>query len=179
LAIEGKSWEAMNKPLPPIAESPAYLQTLLRAETDPKKRSRLQALYLLASGQAPSRLVLAKLLAVHRHTIQSWLRRYEEGGLSALLTLKKAPGKPPSLTPTVLSKLQARLAQVQGFGSYGEIQQYLACTHQVALAYSTVHRLVRYKLKAKLKAPRRSHPKKSPRMPYSSRRRSARSSKRA
>lgn len=65
------------------------------------------------------------------------------------------------MSPRVLTKLQEQLAAVRGFGSYGEVQQYLARTHKIALAYSTVHKLVRYKLKAKLKAPRRSHPKKS------------------
>jgi transposase len=169
----------MNKPLPAITEGPQTLQSQLRTETDPKKRSRLQALYLLASGQAPSRLALAKLMAVHRHTIQAWLRLYEAGGLSALLTIKKAPGKRPSLTPTPLTKLQARLTSTRGFGSYGEIRQYLARVHKIALAYSTVHKLVRYRLKAKPKAPRRSQPKKSPRTSRSSRPRSARSSRRA
>jgi transposase len=158
----------MNKPLPSIAESARTLQTHLRTEADPKKRSRLQALYLLASGHASSRLALAKLLAVHRHTIQAWLTLYETGGLAALLTIKKAPGKRPALTPRILTRLQARLAQNRGFGSYGEIRQYLARAHKVTLAYSTVHKLVRYKLKAKPKAPRRSHPKKSPRPSSSS-----------
>ena len=159
----------MNKPLPVITESAESLQTQLRSETDPKKRPRLQALYLLASGQATSRLVLAKLLAVHRHTIQTWLKRYEAGGLGALLTIRKAPGKPPAVSPRVLSKLEEQLSDVHGFGSYGEVQQYLARTHKVTLAYRTIHKLVRYKLKAKLKAPRRSHPKKSPKTSRSSR----------
>lgn len=167
----------MNKPLPPITESPQVLQTQMRTEPDPKKRSRLQALYLLASGQASSRLALAKLLAVHRHTIQTWLKLYEAGGLHALLTIKKAPGKRPSLTPRILGKLQAQLHHTRGFGSYGEIQQYLARVHKVRLAYSTVHKLVRYRLQAKPKAPRRSHPKKSPRTWRSSRPRSVRASK--
>jgi transposase len=166
----------MNKPLPVITESVESLQTQLRTETGPKKRTRLQALYLLASGQATSRLVLAKLLAVHRHTIQTWLKLYEEGGVRALLTIRKAPGKPPSVSPRVLSKLQQQLSDVHGFGSYGEVQQYLARMHKVTLAYSTVHKLVRYKLKAKLKAPRRSHPKKSPQPSRSSRPRSPLSS---
>jgi transposase len=169
----------MKKPLPTLAESPESLHLQLRAETEPKKRARLQALYLLASGQASSQLALANLLAVHRHTIQAWLKLYAEGGLKALLTIKKAPGKPPSLPPAGVTNLQARLADVRGFGSYGEIQQYLAQTHKVALAYSTVHKLVRYKLKAKLKAPRRSHPKKSPRRLLSSRLHSIPNSKRA
>jgi transposase len=169
----------MNKPLPPITDSPEQLQRQLRAETDAKKRARLQALYLLASGQATSRLMLAKLLAVHRHTIQTWLKRYEAGGLQALLTIKKAPGKRSAVSAHVLTKLQEQLATVRGFGSYGEVQQYLARTYKVTLAYSTVHKLVRYKLKAKLKALRRSHPKKSPRTRLSFRRRSARNSIRA
>jgi transposase len=167
----------MNKPLPSIGESPESLHARVRSETDPKKRSRLHALYLLASGQVRSRLALAKLLAVHRHTIQAWLKLYEEGGLRMLLTIKKPPGKRSSLTPLVVTKLQERLAQVRGFGSYGEIQQYLANTQQVSLAYSTVHKLVRYRLQAKPKAPRRSHPKKSPRRWRSSRPHSALSSK--
>jgi transposase len=169
----------MNKPLPPIAESPRTLRTKLRTETDPKKRSRLQALYLLASGQAPSRLALAKLMAVHRHTIQAWFKLYEQGGLRALLTIKKAPGKRPSLTPGLLANLQARLNHNRGFGSYREIQQYLARVHKIPLASSTVHRLVRYRLKAKPKAPRRSHPKKSLKMSSSSGPRAVRVSKRA
>src|SRR5215213_2665826 len=133
----------MNKPFPSIVESPAHLHQQLRREPDAKRRQRLQALYLVASGQARSRLALAQLLAVHRHTIHAWL------------------------------------GQPQGFGSYGEIQQYLAHDHKLSLAYSTVHALVRYKLQAKLKAPRRSHPKKNLKTLPSSRLRSARSSKRA
>jgi hypothetical protein len=99
--------------------------------------------------------------------------------VKALLTIKKAPGKPPSVTSRILTKLQAQLADVRGCGSYGEVQQYLARTHQLSLAYSTVHRLVRYKLKAKLKAPRRSHPKKSLRTVLGSRPRSVHNSKHA
>ena len=70
----------MNKPLPPIAESPERWQAQLRTATDPKKRARLQALYLLASGQAASSQALANRLAAHRHTIQTWLTPYEEAG---------------------------------------------------------------------------------------------------
>jgi transposase len=150
----------MNKKLPILKESPEQLQRQLRAEREAKKRLRLQALYLLASGQARSRLILAKLMAVHRHTIQAWLALYEAGGIEALLTLKKAPGKHRTFSASVLPQLQARLAQPQGFASYGEIQHYLAHEHGVHLGYSTVHALVRYKLQAKAKAPHRSHPKK-------------------
>lgn len=151
----------MNKALPVITESPQYLQRRLRVEPEARKRQRLQALYLLASGQATSRVALAALLAVHRHTIRAGLTQYEAGGLPALLTLKTAPGKRSALTPVILAQLQQRLVQPRGFASYGEIQRYLAQAHHVHLRYSTVHGLVRYKLGAKPKAPRRTHPKKT------------------
>jgi transposase len=151
----------MYKPLPTITESAEALQHRFKTEKDPQKRQRLQALYLLASGQATSRLAVAELLAVHRHTVRAWLATYEEGGLSALLTIQKAPGKRSALTPAVRAKLQTRLRQPQGFGSYREIQQYLATEHHILLAYSTVHGVVRYQLQATPKSPRRSHPKKT------------------
>jgi transposase len=158
----------MNNPLPTITESPEGLQKQLRAATEAKKRQRLQALYLVASGHARSRLALAEVLAVHRHTIRAWLNLYEQGGLPALLAIQKAPGKASTVTPQVRTQLQARLDDPRGFASYREIQQYLAGEHHLRLSYSAVHALVRYKLQAKPKAPRRSHPKKRPkRLPTS------------
>lgn len=151
----------MYKALPSITESAEELQRRLRAEKDARKRQRLQALYLLATSQATSRQEVAGLLAVHRHTVRAWLAAYENGGLSALLTVKKAPGKRSVLSSAVRAKLQTRLHEPGGFGGYGEIQQYLASAHHVSLAYSTVHGIVRYQLQAKPKSPRRSHPKKT------------------
>lgn len=151
----------MYKALPTITESPEDLQHRFRVEKDAQQRQRLQALYLLVTGQASSRLQVAELLAVHRHTIRAWLATYERGGLAALLTIQKPPGKPSTLSPAVRAKLQTRLHELRGFGSYSEIQQYLASDHHVQLAYSTVHGIVRYQLQAKPKSPRRSHPKKT------------------
>ena len=85
----------------------------------------------------------------------------EAGGLPALLTSKKAPGKRSALTPAILVDLRQRLAPPRGFASYGEIQRYLAQAHHVHLRYSTVHGLVRAKLGAKPTALRRAHPKKT------------------
>ena len=166
----------MNTPLPTITESPEVLQKQLRTEHDAKSRQRLQALYLLASGQATSRLVLAHLLAVPRHTIRPWLTLYAAGGLRALLTIKQAPGKSSTLWPPVLAKLPARLDDPRGFASYGESQQYLAREPQLHLSSSAVHAVVRYKFQAKPQAPRRAHPKKTPPQSRSSSRRSARGS---
>lgn len=73
----------------------------------------------------------------------------------ALLEVKCAPGKETvipaeaiALTATTFTTAHLR------FRSYGEVQQWLEQECEVQAAYKTVHKLVRYKLQAKLKVPR-------------------------
>ena len=113
----------MKKKLPQINPSREELQQLLKAERDVQKRQRLQALYLLVSRQAKTRLAVAELLGVHRHSVGTWLELYEQGGLEGLLTIKKAPGKKPLASPEVVEALKERLHHPEGFRAYGEIQK--------------------------------------------------------
>jgi transposase len=73
------------------------------------------------------------------------------------LTIAKAPGTVPLVSPAIRQALRDRLAQPDGFASYKAIWQWLHREHGLALAYQTVHKLVRYTLRAKLKVPRKSH----------------------
>ncbi len=64
------------------------------------------------------------------------------------------------MTPAQLAQVQQALEQPEGFASYDAIRQWIATTFGVSLSYNAVHKLVRYKLRAKLKVPRPSHIKK-------------------
>ena len=150
----------MRKPIPPIHQSADELKQRFKEASHPATQQRLHALYLLASGQARSRQEVATLLGVDRNTVGRWLVTYERGGLSALLDVYIPAGKRKPLTPEQIVQLQQALAQPQGFVSYGAIRQWLADTFAVHLTYNAVHKLVRYKLRAKLKVPRSSHIKK-------------------
>ena len=154
----------MNKTLPPIHESTDELKQRLHHEHDQRKRQRLHALYLLASGQATSRSAVAALLGLDRNTIGRWLTQYRDGGLPALLAVYVPAGKPPALTPPQLAHLRQRLEQPDGFASYGEIQQWIATTLGVQMGYHAVHTLVHDKLRARPKVARPSHEKKAPRL---------------
>ncbi len=99
---------------------------MLTRERHPDKRQRLQALYLLASGQARYRTTVASLLGVSRGTIGRWLTIYAQGGLPALLDVYVPVGKAPALTPTQRVQLQAALEQPAGFASYGAVQRWIA-----------------------------------------------------
>lgn len=150
----------MNKALPPIHESGAELKELLTRERRREKQQRLHALYLLATGQAGSRMTVASLLGVSRDTIGRWLTTYAQGGLAALLDIYIPAGKAPALAPEHRTRLQAALARPEGFASYGAVQQWIADELGVQMRYHAVHKLVRYTLRAKLKVPRPVHIKK-------------------
>ena len=91
-------------------------------------------------------------------TVQKWLGKYPTGGLNLLLEPKKnLGGRPSSIPPNVMEKLEAELPNPEGFQSYGEIQQWLRTCFDIDLSYGTVHQLVRYKLKSQLKVPRPNH----------------------
>lgn len=152
----------MNRTMPVIHESADDLKHRLPHERDPRKRQRLHLLYLLATGQARRRCQAAHLLGVERNTIGRWLTRYTQGGLDALLDVYVPAGKAPALAPQQLAQLQQRLAQPDGFASYGEIQQWIATTLGVQLGYHAVHTLVHDKLRARPKVARPSHEKKVP-----------------
>jgi transposase len=151
----------MKTPLPPIHDTPAELKALLTAERDAPKHHRLQALYLLQTQQACTRHQVARLLGVHRDPVGRWLAAYARGGLPQMRTMAKAPGKVPRLSPAMQQALRDRLSQPHGFASYTAMWQWLGQAYGVPLAYKTVHKFVRYTLRAKLQVPRKA-PRKNP-----------------
>ncbi|MCS4188555.1 helix-turn-helix domain-containing protein [Salinibacter ruber] len=151
--------------LPEITESVEKLERLVRKEKDAQIQRRFHMLLLMKTGEAESRSAAARHLGVHRHTVADWIGLYEEGGLEKIQEIED-PGPEPgqtSIPPEVMEALKDRLSEPEGFGSYTEIQQWLAEEHGVELPYSTVHGIVRYDLGAKPKSPRPSHPKKTSR----------------
>lgn len=164
----------MRNALPVIREDAAALKQRLHHAQNGRKTSRLQMLYLLASGQAQTRRDVAQLLGVHRHTVGHWLALYATSGLEALLDLYVPLGKPLSLPPDVLAGLEPALRQPAGFASSVELRQWLKQTHHLDSNYHTLYTIVRTRLKAKLKVPRPSHTKKT-RRPFLSVRPPARS----
>src|SRR4029450_11268926 len=157
----------MYQPLPFIREDLDTLQIRLHSERDPKRKPRLHLLVLLTSGQVSSRGQAAAHLALHRNTVAAWLRRYCAGGLEALLTSKEAgaPAGQKTLPPAVFAQLQTRLATPTGFTSYLDVQRWLREEFALEVPYKTLHGIVDYQLKAKLKRLRPSPAKKTLRRP--------------
>ncbi len=137
-----------------ISETADYLEkTLKQAKSGPQKE-RLLMLWWIKTGQVSQRQDLNQRLGRSPATLTRWLATYRNGGLSALLEEKKAPGASPKIQGEALEKLKQRLASEEGFSSYGAIVEWLKQECGLDLKYDTVNRFVREKLKAKLKVPR-------------------------
>ena len=143
-----------NKLKVEITETVEELKQQLKHQKKGQKKERLQMLYWLKSGQVKSRQELAQRLARNESTIYRWLKNYQQGGLTKLLEVKLPSGIEPKIKGQVLEQLQEKLSQPQGFKSYRDIHSWLTELFNLEIGYSTVHRIVRYQLKAKLKVPR-------------------------
>jgi len=137
-----------------ITEPLEQLEQSLKQARSASQSERLQMLVWLKRGEVSSREALATRAGRHCATITRWLKQYKTGGLAGLLVVKKAPGAVPKIRGAVLERLKARLAEPEGFSSYGAIAQWLEQTCQVSIKRDTLYQTVRYKLKAKLKVPR-------------------------
>ncbi len=150
----------MNKALPEIHESIEGLKERLRRETRARQKQRLQALYLLQSGQADSRTRAGELLGVSRRSVGEWLQRYEEGGLERMLRIDTHTNRAYSLTDEQDARLRQKLSEPEGFPSYTAAHAWVNETFGLDLGYKAVHQIIRYRMGAKLKVARKSHTKK-------------------
>lgn len=101
-----------------------------------------------------TRQEVSQRLGRDESTVYRWLQRYKQGSIDALLEVKTPPGKSGLIPVKVMNQLTERLCKPEGFNSYSEIQEWLTQECQIVAAYKTVHKIVRYKLNAKLKVPR-------------------------
>jgi transposase len=138
-----------------IRESLDELAQHLRQAQTPKAKERLQVLYWLKQENAPTISAIAKALGKHRNTLQSWLSKYQHGGLEAMLETKKPPGGVRVIPQWAEDALAKRLEECQeGFTSYGAVQAWLSNTLGVEAEYHAVYQMTRYRLKAKRKVAR-------------------------
>jgi transposase len=104
----------MKQPLPLIHEPPEALQRLLTAERDAQTPQRVYALSRLQTPQARTRLHVARLLGVSRHTVGRWLAASQTGGVPQMRTMATAPGQTPLLSEARREALRQRLAAPGG-----------------------------------------------------------------
>src|SRR4028118_1574008 len=146
-----------------IEDTATELKIIMSQQRTVTNRQKIQALYLLKSGSSQSITEVAELLGVHRITVQRWLKQYNDGGLSSLLKLRRSTGRPRVIPSEVIAGISTKISEAScEFKSYKEIAAWVEDNYQVSIKYQTLHKQVRYRMKAKLKVPRRLSSKKDP-----------------
>ncbi len=141
-----------------VKESLEDLAQQLRQAKTPTAKERLQVLYWLKQEHPPSISAIAKAIGKHRNTLQTWLSMYRDGGIEAMLNLKKSPGGVRVIPQWAEDALAKRLQEPEhGFQSYGAVQQWLAQSLGIEAEYPAVYQMTRYRLRAKLKVARPQH----------------------
>ena len=147
--------------MPRIVEGAAELLELRRVERDERRRERLHALWLVASGAAGSRSALARQLGRNRETVSRWLEDYQRDGREGLLRAPLPAGRSHQggigLPVAVQEAIRGRLAQPQGERGYLSLWRWARAEHALTYSYSHFHRWVHDQLGATLKVARKSH----------------------
>ncbi|MBF0239001.1 MAG: helix-turn-helix domain-containing protein [SAR324 cluster bacterium] len=141
----------MKRKIPGIQESAEELKNILKNEKNSRKKQRVNMLYMLKSGQVKTMKEAGAILAVDRNTIGRWLAAYEQGGVPELLQIKTKPNRKLSIPADVLEELKQKLEKPGSFESYKSIWLWLKDEKQLDVKYKTVHKIVRYMLKFKIK----------------------------
>ena len=138
-----------------IQESAEQLKEMMNEQSRAKFRERLQILYWIKTGIFSSLQPLADHLGRSKSVVVKWLKIYRTQGLAGLLQWNYHGGRRSKISEAVLSAIQSRLDDpTQGFRSYKEIQSWILKEYEIDIPYSTVHQIIRYQLKAKLKVAR-------------------------
>lgn len=136
-----------------IKETKSQLREILSKQQNALDYKKIQALYLMKTGQIDTVKGISELLGVHRVTVQKWFKKYREQGIGGLLTSKKSPGRPSIVSQSTLSELEEKLKRSsEVFQSYEDVQAWLQEKHGVEANYKTVYGLLRYKLNVHLRS---------------------------
>jgi transposase len=116
---------------------------------------------LLKSGSSQSITDVAELWRVHRVTVLRLLKQYNAGGLSSLLKIRQSTGRPRVIPTAVIAGISKKISEEScEFKSDKQIVTWVEDNYQLSVKYQTLHKQVHYRMKAKLKVPRRCSNKK-------------------
>lgn len=131
------------------------LKIILSEQRTIPNRQKIQALYWLKAGASQSLTDVAERIGVHRITVHRWLKQYSAGGLSELLEIRQATGRPRVIPSAVIAGISEKLSEEScDFKTYKEIGQWVEENYQVSVKYQTLHKQVHYRMKANLKEPK-------------------------
>ena len=140
-----------------VKEDVAALKRLC-AKTAHHRKPRIRMLLLAVEQGLHSKGKLAQKLKVDPDSVQAWKRKYESGGLPALLADSRTGNHPSVIDAATHQALQTKLTNpLEAPRSYKELQQWVSDNHSPGIHYQTLRGYVQRHFGTKIKAVRKSH----------------------
>lgn len=137
-----------------IVETAEELRELMKRQKSGLGYAKVQALYLLKIRVAETVRYVAVIVGREESTVHRWFVLYKEGGIEALIEEKPRTGRPKKLNVEIVAKLQQELRDPERFTSYKEVKIWSVAIGEIQASYTTIYRVVRHELQAKLKVAR-------------------------
>lgn len=125
-----------------ITEDSDELKQLMLSCPSVYQRERVQALYLLKSGQCNTLEKIARIIGRDKSTILRWLDCYRDSNLDSLLEGNNSRGRKAIVPDYAAEELKSLLSQSKSFSSYEEVRQWLEKNYNLNLKNNTVRVLV-------------------------------------
>jgi transposase len=130
------------------------VRDLLKTTTCAKEKERLTAVSMGLSGNHTLAMI-SEAVGRARSVIQTWLGKFESGGIEGLLGRGKSPGRPTTVTPEIRESIVAELRKGT-WRTAGQMQQWLEKEHKLTLSISSCYYWLG-KCNGALKMPRPCH----------------------
>lgn len=125
-----------------ITEDSDELKQLMLSCPSVYQRERVQALYLLKSGQCNTLEKIARIIGRDKSTILRWLDCYRDSNLDSLLEENTSRGRKAIVPDYAAEELKSLLSQSKSFSSYEEVRQWLEKNYNLNVKIDTVRVLV-------------------------------------
>lgn len=135
----------------------------LQKKSIPMIAHRIRALIeFKKSEEKPlSKRAVAGIIGVNHNSVQTWRRLYEEGGLEAVLSYRKQPGRPSDITRQEHLLIEEKLNDPRnGLRGYVELLNWMETEFKRSFKYNTVLKYACRHFGSKIKVARKSHVKK-------------------
>jgi transposase len=140
-----------------VKEELAALQKLHRKAAYHLK-PRLKMLLVALGKDVHSKSALSRQLKVSATSVQEWKKRYEAGGLTALLLDERGGNRPSKIDAATDEALARKLSDAKDAPrSFTELQQWVEEHHLPGINYHTLNKYVKRKYGAKIKVVRKTH----------------------
>ena len=144
-----------------VKETFSELKKMLKSSPSHHTAKIKMLILIKESGIDLTKNELAERIGVNHNSAQTWRKKYQSGGIKALLSDGRIGFKPSVISEQAHEQIRIKLHDPEGaFTSFKDLQQWVDANFAKGINYNSLRHYVKRHFGAKLKVARKSHVKK-------------------